>query len=205
MSRSLGFRVDTRSCIGCKACQIACKDKHQLPEGLLWRRVVEVVGGAWKPESETWRDDTYAYFVSVACMHCAKPVCAEVCPTQAMHQNPESGIVSIDEDRCIGCRYCEWVCPYVAPHYDPAKRVMTKCDLCQDELKAGRDPACVVACPMRVLSVVDFAKRDARTEDRAPFPLPPPDLTEPPTDLPPHPDVRRAREGTPRIGNEEEI
>ncbi len=80
MSRKLGFRVDLKSCIGCKACQVACKDKHQLAEGILWRRVVEVAGGAWTRPGETWQDDTYAYFVSVACMHCEQPICAEVCP-----------------------------------------------------------------------------------------------------------------------------
>lgn len=203
MSRKLGFRVDLKSCIGCKACQVACKDKHQLAEGILWRRVVEVAGGAWTRPGETWQDDTYSYFVSVACMHCEQPICAEVCPTRAMSRDSKNGIVAIDADRCIGCRYCEWVCPYAAPQYDPVARVMTKCDLCRDELAAGRPPACVAACPMRVIEVVDFAKEPGT--NRAPFPLPPAHLTEPSTDLPPHRDVERAQGDGPRIANEEEI
>jgi len=120
-----------------------------------------------------------------------------------MSRHPESGVVSVDDGRCIGCRYCEWVCPYAAPQFDLEKRVMTKCDLCRDELAAGRDPACVVACPMRVLEIVDFSKEAGA--NREPFPLPPAHLTEPAADLPPHRDVERARRGLPRSGNEEEI
>ena len=103
----------------------------------------------------------------------------------------------------MGCRYCEWACPYAAPQFDARAGVMTKCDLCRDHLAEGRAPACVEACPMRVLSVEDFAGgTDGRGEA---FPLPPAALTEPSTSLTPHRDVRRAAAGDPWIGNEEEI
>jgi anaerobic dimethyl sulfoxide reductase subunit B (iron-sulfur subunit) len=103
----------------------------------------------------------------------------------------------------MGCRYCEWACPYAAPHLDPAAGVMTKCDLCRDHLEAGRAPACVEACQMRVLEVADFS--DGGDGDDEVFPLPPAALTEPQTSLLPHRDVARAEAGEPRIGNEEEI
>jgi anaerobic dimethyl sulfoxide reductase subunit B len=202
MSRRLGFSVDLASCTGCKACQIACKDKHGLGSGVLWRRIVETAGGQWERRGETWVDGSYTYFVSVACMHCERPICVEVCPTKAMTKGKD-GIVAVDPERCMGCRYCEWACPYGAPQFDPAAGVMTKCDLCRDHLADGRDPACVAACQMRVLGVLDASeKRESRDEV---FPLPPAKLTEPTADFSPHRDVARAEADDPCIGNEEEI
>lgn len=202
MTKRLGFRVDLSGCTGCKACQVACKDKHGLGEGVLWRRVVEVTGGAWVRDGDAYRDETFTYFVSVACMHCERPICVEVCPTRACAKG-EDGIVSIDAERCVGCRYCAWACPYAAPQYDAERGVMTKCDLCRDHLAEGRAPACVEACPMRVLTLVELP--DGGDESAGTFPLPPTDLTQPVTTLLPHRDVPAAAEGAPRIGNEEEL
>jgi anaerobic dimethyl sulfoxide reductase subunit B (iron-sulfur subunit) len=202
MSRRLGFRVDLRFCTGCKACQIACKDKHHLGPGIRWRRVVETSGGDWERRGEAWVDRSVSYFMSVACMHCELPICAEVCPTGAMAKG-EDGIVAVDPGRCMGCRYCEWACPYGAPQLDAAAGVMTKCDLCRDRLAEGRDPACAAACPMRVLGVVDVAAGCEGTDEV--FPLPPAALTEPSAAITPHRDVARAEAGDPAIGNAEEI
>lgn len=202
MARRVGFAVDLSGCTGCKACQLACKDKHRLGPGVLWRRVVEVAGGGWERDGSTWRDASWTYYVSVACMHCDRPICVEVCPTKAMTKG-EDGIVTVDSERCMGCRYCEWACPYGAPQFDAASGVVTKCDLCSDHLAVGRDPACVEACPMRVLLVEDLEVGGSRGADT--FPLPPSDLTEPRTRLAPHRDVGRAAIGPSRIGNEEEL
>ena len=98
MVNKYGFYLDSSACIGCKACQIACKDKNNLPVGVLWRRVVEVQGGEWLPRGEAWLTNTFAYFISAACMHCELPICAEVCPTQAITQR-EDGIVTLDPQR----------------------------------------------------------------------------------------------------------
>lgn len=190
MSVRLGFRLDLSGCTGCKACQMACKDKHGLGEGVLWRRVVGVEAA------------TYAYFVSVACMHCDAPICVEVCPSGAMRQRAD-GVVFIESERCIGCGYCAWACPYAAPQYDAVARVMTKCDLCRDHLEVGRQPACVEACPMRVLTLE--ALPDADDGTRSTFPLPPAVLTLPRTSLLPHRDVEKAAARAPRIANEEEL
>ncbi|MHC4471617.1 MAG: 4Fe-4S dicluster domain-containing protein [Planctomycetota bacterium] len=202
MSTRLGFRVDLRSCTGCKACQLACKDKHGHEPGVLWRRIVEVSGGRWVRRDALWLDESCTYYVSLSCMHCARPICVEVCPTKAMAKQKD-GIVAVDPERCMGCRCCEWACPYRAPQFDPTAGVMTKCDLCRDHLEAGRDPACVEACPMRVLEVEDFATGGDGGDET--FPLPPAALTEPQTALSPHRDVARAEAGEPRVGNEEEL
>ena len=89
MSIRYGFYLDSRSCTGCKACQIACKDKNNLPVGVLWRKVVEVQGGEWLPRGAAWMTSAFAYFVSSACMHCEAPICAEVCPNGAVEQRED--------------------------------------------------------------------------------------------------------------------
>ena len=188
MTARLGFVLDLAGCIGCKACQVACKDKHDLADTVLWRKVAAVESGV------------HAYFMSIACMHCEAPICVEVCPSKAMQQR-DDGVVFIDGERCVGCRYCAWACPYAAPQFDAATGVMTKCDLCRDHLEVGRKPACVEACPMRVLTLEEVADpRGAAT-----FPLPPVELTRPHATLLPHRDVEPAARNGPRLANDEEL
>ena len=114
MIKNPAFYFNSELCTGCKACMIACIDKHNLNKGVLWRRVLEYSGGEWLPVGDAYEQNVFAYYVSLSCNHCENPVCAEACPTQAMHKD-ENGIVSVDPDRCVGCRYCEWNCPYGAP------------------------------------------------------------------------------------------
>jgi anaerobic dimethyl sulfoxide reductase subunit B (iron-sulfur subunit) len=189
------FSLDASACSGCKACQAACKDKHDLPVGVLWRRVYEVTGGGWTRAGDTWTSDVFAYNLSLSCHHCAQPICVEVCPTQAMHKRAD-GIVAVDHDKCMGCQYCSWACPYDAPQYDSARGHMTKCDFCADDLAAGKPPACVAACPMRVLDVRDAA--DASPDVR---PLPVASLTRPALIVKPH--QAAPRSGV--LGNAEEV
>lgn len=153
------FTFDASACSGCKACQIACKDKNNLPTGVLWRRVFEVSGGSWTNIAAddarlgVWQTDVFAYNLSIACNHCVHPKCAGVCPTDAYIVRPD-GIVYIDESKCMGCGYCAWACPYAVPQYNPDLRQMSKCNFCFDNLDAGLPPACVAACPLRVLDFV---------------------------------------------------
>jgi anaerobic dimethyl sulfoxide reductase subunit B (iron-sulfur subunit) len=191
----LSFYFDSSACSGCKACQAACKDKHNLPVGLLWRRVYEVTGGGWTRSGATWASDVFAYNLSIACNHCEQAMCVEVCPTQAMHQRAD-GIVVVDQNKCVGCQYCAWACPYDAPQYDRAHGTMTKCDFCADDLAAGLPPACVAACPMRVLDV--RKKQDSSASVK---PLPVEALTQPALIVKPHQAAQR--EGV--LGNAEEV
>lgn len=205
MPRRYGFHVDMASCTGCKACQIACKDRNALPPGVRWRRVVEVSGGGWQRRGDAWLQDVVAYYVSTACNHCERPICLEVCPSLAITQR-EDGIVTIDGRKCIACRYCEWACPYGAPQLDDTRGVMTKCDLCLEDVDGGGKPACVAACQMRVLDFGDIEDLRARHGDVIDvYPLPDRALTAPAATVTPHPDCERNVTPRPRIGNREEI
>lgn len=195
-------RFDASSCSGCKACQAACKDHNGLRAGILWRRVYEVAGGGWKKSGSAWTQDVFAWNLSLSCSHCEAPVCAETCPTGAMHRRAD-GVVLVDAETCMGCRYCEWACPYGAPRFDDEQGVMTKCTLCADRLEEGLAPSCVSACPMRAL---DFGTRDEMPGgiEAAGFPLPDPRLTRPAMQLKPHASAARsAAEGS--VANREEV
>ena len=141
----LGFIHHNTDCIGCRACEIACKDKNGLAAGPRFRRVMYVEGGTYP--------DVYAYKVNVSCNHCAEPACLPTCPTGAIFKRKKDGIVDIDSTLCIGCRRCEAACPYGAPQYDPSDELVKKCNMCVDEIEAGRKPYCVMACMMRVLDI----------------------------------------------------
>jgi anaerobic dimethyl sulfoxide reductase subunit B (iron-sulfur subunit) len=148
--QQLGFIHNNVDCIGCRACEIACKDKNGLPPGPRFRRVLYVEGGKYP--------DVYAYKINLSCNHCAEPACLPTCPTGAIFKRKADGIVDIDSTLCIGCRRCEAACPYGAPQFDPEARIVKKCNLCVDEIEAGRKPYCVAACMMRVLDVGPIEK-----------------------------------------------
>ncbi len=214
------FTFDSSACSGCKACQEACKDKNNLPVGVMWRRVVEVSGGGWVQDGEAWTNNVFAYNLSIACNHCVHPKCAGVCPTDAYITRPD-GIIYIDPIKCMGCGYCSWACPYNAPRYNPELGQMAKCNFCFDNIDAGLPPSCVAACPMRVLNFVALPQaspRGAPFEDdkwqgvRAlwempasehPFPLPTNSRTEPHLMVKPHVAMSNSLEK--KISNREEI
>ena len=137
-----GFTLHLGRCVGCGSCVLACRIENRLPKGVSWRRVLHVnrprVGGG------------PSFHLSVACHHCQNPPCAKACPSGALEKRP-NGLVHLETDRCIGCRYCEMACPFGAPSFHQAAGVMTKCTLCQDRLAKGSAPACVAACPTGAL------------------------------------------------------
>ncbi|WP_303324560.1 DMSO/selenate family reductase complex B subunit [Actinomyces radicidentis] len=204
-----GFYFDQSLCTGCKACQVACKDKHDLPVGITWRRVVEYTGGSWQTSGNTFTPNVFTYYTSVSCNHCENPVCMEVCPTTAMSKR-EDGTVYVDESKCVGCRYCQWACPYGAPQLDTRTGHMSKCDLCYDYRETGQDPACVSACPSRAIDwgpIAELRKAHGDTDGTTPgiAPLPDPSITKPHLVIHPHRDAQKWDEGTGAIANPQEI
>lgn len=206
MANQLGFYFDANECTGCKACQVACKDKWDLDVGVTWRRVVEYSGGDWVVNADgTVTQSVFAYYTSVACNHCETALCVDVCPAGAMSKR-EDGIVLIDAGKCVGCRYCEWACPYSAPQFDEARGVMTKCNLCYDAVDAGEQPACVASCPSRALKFGDLeALRAEHGMVAAVAPLPPDDITHPSLVIKPHRDAAPVGSTRGVLANPEEV
>lgn len=155
--QQLGFIHNNVDCIGCRACEMACKDKNGLSAGPRFRRVQYIEGGTY-PE-------VFAFKINMSCNHCAEPACLPVCPTGAIFKHKENGIVDIDSTLCIGCRKCEAACPYGAPQFDPVDNLVKKCNMCVDEIEAGRKPYCVMACMMRVLDIGPIDKLREGTYD----------------------------------------
>jgi len=178
---------------------------------VLWRRVYEVSGGEWRQAGEAWTNTVFAYNLSLACNHCVHPKCAGVCPVDAYEVRPD-GIVLINTQKCIGCGYCAWACPYDAPQVDKFAGRMTKCNLCYDNLDEGLPPACVAACPLRCLELIEIADQEMENKGLVlwkipgaehPFPLPPLSRTEPHLVIKPHPGVLQVGDST-RLSNREE-
>ena len=191
MLKRPAFYIDIDACTGCKTCMLACIDKNDLPDGVLFRRVTEYAGGRWTTNADgSYRQSVFAYYLSLACNHCQNPICVRSCPTKAMHKD-EYGIVSVDQSKCVGCRYCEWCCPYNAPQYDAALEKMTKC---------------VAACPTRALlfgEYEDLAVRYGEADVVAP--LPDKGITQPNLVFTPHRNARSAGSRAGAVGNPEEM
>lgn len=146
------FYLDTTRCTGCKTCELACKDYKDLDQNFAYRKVFDYEGGSWKDGGDgTYTCDVFCYHISMSCNHCDDPACAKVCPTGAMHKDSETGLVTVDADKCIGCGYCHMACPYNAPKVDREKGHSVKCDGCADRVAQGLNPICVDACPLRAL------------------------------------------------------
>jgi len=138
-----GFLLDLNRCTGCHACELACSTENDLGWGRSWRQV-DTFNGARRPGAPT-------YHLSLACNHCEKAPCLDQCPALAIRRDGTNGTVQIDAERCMGCRYCRWVCPYDAPKFDGSAGVVAKCTLCSHRLAEHRPPACVEGCPTRAL------------------------------------------------------
>ena len=203
MSNQMAFYFNASACTGCKTCQLACKDKNDNPLGINFRRVIHCGGGNWVPHPTIigiyLPNNIYAYSISTACMHCQKPICVEVCPTGAMNKH-ENGIVAVNQAKCIGCRLCQQSCPYGAPQFNAEKGVMTKCDLCEDLIANGDQPACVDACPMRALEFGELSELQAKYGIVSGIePLPDPALTLPSVVITPHRNSALSGQGSGKI------
>jgi formate dehydrogenase beta subunit len=147
--------IDTTTCIGCKACEVACSEWNDLPTpethqagsyqtmptlhaqwwNLIQFREMEINGNL----SWLMRKDQ--------CMHCDDPGCLRACPAPGAIVQYENGIVDVNPDKCIGCGLCETGCPFDVPRFHAQTSKMAKCTLCVDRVEVGLEPACVKACP----------------------------------------------------------
>ncbi len=161
-------------------------------------------GGGWVKKDKAWQHQVISYNLSISCNHCENPVCAEGCPTKAIKKR-DDGIVYIDPEICMGCKYCAWVCPYSAPQYNIEKGVMEKCDFCQDYIDEGKAPSCVAACPMRALEYGELKELLEKHPVAEVYPLPEKELTSPALVIKQHKDAQHANAENASIINKEEV
>jgi Fe-S-cluster-containing dehydrogenase component len=144
-----GMVIDTRQCIGCQACVVACNIENNVPPGKRrdWVRT-EVMGRF---------PDLKMTFFSERCNHCDNPPCVPVCPVGASHVSDFGKTVQIHEDKCIKCGLCIPACPYGARFLNEMKdNTADKCTFCVHRVKEGKDPACVSVCPARAMFFGDL-------------------------------------------------
>ena len=152
MAEPAGFILDLNRCTGCRACELACSTENELAFGRSWRRV-ETFNAQRDPRAPH-------HHLSIACNHCENAPCATACPARAITRDGATGVVTLNPDRCMGCGYCAWACPFEAPILDDRVGVMGKCTLCPDRTAQGDRPACVEACPTDALRVGDLASAE---------------------------------------------
>jgi molybdopterin-containing oxidoreductase family iron-sulfur binding subunit len=161
--------IDTKKCIGCFACAVACKSHNNLPNNVWWNRIECVGGDFYDTPSGTYEEGNLAmHYTPITCQHCEKPLCVSVCPTGASYKDPDTGIVGIDYDTCIGCGTCLTGCPYGvrtlyeealeyyvdfpvgdwdAPEHKP--NTVGKCTYCANRIGRDEVPMCMDICPAR--------------------------------------------------------
>lgn len=169
------FGVDTTRCIGCLRCVEACKVENNVPFNpnnyRTWVERYVYLEGEDKPHIDSQSDpkniaaagtltnyrfsDRYrdakvekAFFVAKLCNHCENPPCVQVCPVGATYKTPD-GVVLIDKNYCIGCRYCVQACPYGARYFNDETNTADKCTWCYHRITKGLKPACVEVCPVQ--------------------------------------------------------
>ena len=161
--------VDTSTCIGCKACEVACQEWNDLPPETTvqmgtYQTLPTTTANFWNlikfKEHEV--DGTFGWLMRKdQCMHCTEPGCLIACPAPGAIVQYSNGIVDFQQDQCIGCGYCITGCPFDVPKFHAKTRRVYKCTLCVDRVSVGLQPACVKACPT---SCLQFGTKDAMLE-----------------------------------------
>lgn len=147
--------IDTTTCIGCKACEVACQEWNDLKPVATqqlgtYQTLPTLDAGYWNliRFNERDFDGGLAWLMRKdQCMHCDEPGCLAACPAPGAIVQYANGIVDVNPDQCIGCGYCETGCPFDVPRFSRTTGKMAKCTLCVDRVSVGLEPACVKACP----------------------------------------------------------
>src|SRR5512143_725796 len=147
--------IDTSTCIGCKACEVACQEWNDLPAETTvnlgtYQTLPDMTPHIWNliRFNEVQEGDNLHWLMRKdQCMHCADPGCLAACPADGAIVQYENGIVDFQQENCIGCQFCSSGCPFNVPKFNPSTKKVYKCTLCSDRVGQGLEPACIKACP----------------------------------------------------------
>ena len=167
--------VDVTTCIGCKACEVACVEwnDHPFRETVFDNTYQTMPSTEWNFWNlikfvEHERDDNLMLLMRKdQCMHCADPGCLRACPADGAIVKYQNGIVDFQQENCIGCGYCISGCPFDIPKFNPETKKVYKCSLCSDRVGQGLEPACIKACPTGCLQFGTKDDMKALAEARA--------------------------------------
>lgn len=151
-----GMLIDLTRCTGCGSCALACKESNQLPHPQ--QAPTRLDSGAYSfVDERKVEGEQEPVFVKRQCMHCLHPGCASACTVGALRKT-KTGPVVYDAGKCIGCRYCQYACPFSVPAYDWQNPLglIHKCEMCRERLAESEQPACASACPT---GAVQFGRR----------------------------------------------
>lgn len=144
--------VKVAQCVGCKSCEIACAVEHSDSQELL-TAILENPA----PVARVSVQQGEGFAIPLQCRQCENAPCIAVCPTQALHrENPDSPVL-LEDDLCIGCKWCVLACPFGVINLDSRHHAIIKCDQCFERLQRGEQPSCVVSCPTAAL---EFKSQD---------------------------------------------
>lgn len=168
--------IDVTTCIGCKACEVACVEWNDLPFhdttfDNTYQTQPDTTWDYWnliKFNERAAEDGNLMWLMRKdQCMHCEDPGCLRACPADGAIVQYTNGIVDFQQEHCIGCQYCVSGCPYDVPKFNPATQKVYKCTLCSDRVGNGLEPACIKACPTGCLKFGTKADMLQLAEDRA--------------------------------------
>ena len=134
--------IDEERCLSCKQCMIECALAHSHAGSL-----IEALAGDAPPQPRVHVEAVGEFGMPLQCRHCEDAPCIAVCPTDAISRLSEDGPVVLDQEKCIGCKFCLSVCPFGVIDISRDGKAMIKCDMCIERTEAGQDPACVTGCP----------------------------------------------------------
>jgi carbon-monoxide dehydrogenase iron sulfur subunit len=156
--------IKEECCIGCHLCEVYCRLKYARSKDLIKAYKKETP----RPLPRLRVDECGILSLSVRCQHCQDAPCVQACLTGALSRDPTTSLVTVDEERCIGCGTCLLACPLGVPRLDTSRKKMVKCDLCQDE----EIPPCVANCPNEALIYAEVQDESYRLENQATAPVP---------------------------------
>ena len=162
--------IDISTCIGCKACQVACMEWNGTRPEIgttdgTYNNPVDLTPSSWtvmKFNEVEAKEGSLEWLIRKdGCMHCEDPGCLKACPSPGAIVKLDNGIVDFNSEKCIGCGYCVSGCPFDVPRISPTTNKATKCTLCSDRVAVGQEPACVKSCPTQALT---FGPKEERLQ-----------------------------------------